>query len=389
MDRGIESSGKLMELHVHPGEQLLNERLKKREAAGLIRKLPQQKGLVDFCSNDYLGLSCSKALQQKIFRATLLHTHAPLGATGSRLLSGNTEYAEVLEKEIADFHEVEAALLFNSGYTANLGLFSCLAQKGDTIITDERIHSSVIDGCRIGFGKRLKFKHNDLESLEGKLKIATGICYVAIESIYSMDGDLAPLKEINTCCKKYGALLLVDEAHAFGVFGKGLVNLAGLSREVFATLITFGKALGAHGAAVLGSTLLRNYLLNFARPFIYSTAMPFSQLLHLKTAYQFLQDRQELPIILQRKIDLFHRLLSPAQALKGIRTPIHAVIIPGNVLVGKRSRQLAEMGMAVHPILSPTVPQGSERLRICLHTYNTDAEIKRLCQFLNPQNLRT
>jgi 8-amino-7-oxononanoate synthase len=225
----------------------INERLQNRAAQGLLRKLPLQQSLTDFCSNDYLGLSRSESLKIKVFEALQTYQGMPLGATGSRL--------------------------FNSGYTANLALFSCLPQKGDTIIIDELIHSSVIDGCRLSFANRVKFKHNNLQSLEEKIKKARGNCYVAVESVYSMDGDLAPLIEIAALCKTYGALLIVDEAHAFGVFGKGLVHLAGLTRDVFAVVITFGKALGAHGAAILGSQLLRSYLVNFARPFIYSNAI--------------------------------------------------------------------------------------------------------------------
>lgn len=364
---------------VNAATLLINERLEKRAAEGLLRKLPMQHDLADFCSNDYLGFARSPALKAKVFEAMQAHQDLPLGATGSRLLTGNSVFAETLEAEIAADHQVEATLLFNSGYTANLALFSCLPQKGDTIIIDELIHSSVIDGCRLSFANRMKFKHNDLQSLEEKIKKAKGTCYVAVESVYSMDGDLAPLKEIVTLCKNYGALLIVDEAHAFGVFGKGLVHLAGLTPDVFAVVITFGKALGAHGAAVLGSQLLRSYLINFARPFIYSTAMPFSNLLQLQTAFRFLQENAPLQQELQRKIQLFQQCLYPGSAVKTLQSPIQAIIIPGNEKVKMLSKKLAEEGLAVYPILSPTVPKGSERLRICLHTFNTDQDIEKLC----------
>lgn len=358
---------------------LINERLQKRAAEGSLRKLPLQQNLADFCSNDYLGFSSSPALKAQVFKAQEAHREMPLGATGSRLLSGNSVFAESLEAEIAAFMKVEASLLFNSGYTANLALFSCLPQKGDTLLIDELIHSSVIDGCRLSFANRIKFKHNDLQSLEDKLKRAKGSCYVAIESVYSMDGDLAPLMEITALCKNYGALLIVDEAHAFGVFGKGLVHLAGLTRDVFAVVITFGKALGAHGAAVLGSHVLRNYLLNFARPFIYSTAMSFSNLLQVQIAFRFLQENESLQQELQRKIHLFQQCLPPDSGTKTLRSPIQSIILPGNERVKRVSRELAEEGLAVYPILSPTVPKGKERLRICLHTFNTDLDIERLC----------
>jgi 8-amino-7-oxononanoate synthase len=357
----------------------INERLETRAAQGLLRRLPLPQSLTDFCSNDYLGFSRSEPLKTMFLQAQQIHQGMPLGATGSRLLTGNSVFAESMEAHLAAEHQVGAALLFNSGYTANLAIFSCLPQKGDTIIIDELIHSSVIDGCRLSFANRIKFKHNDLQSLEEKIKSAKGICYVAVESVYSMDGDLAPLMEIAAICRTYGALLIVDEAHAFGVFGKGLVHLAGLTRDVFAAVITFGKALGAHGAAVLGSELLRNYLINFARPFIYSTAMPFSNLLQLQTSFLFLKENEHLQQELRRKILLFHQFMSPGPANKTLQSPIQAIILPGKEKVRKVSKELAQEGLAVYPILSPTVPKGKERLRICLHTFNTDQDIENLC----------
>lgn len=357
----------------------INEQLQRRAAHGLLRKLPLQQSLTDFCSNDYLGLARSEALKAKLFDAQQIHQGMPLGATGSRLLTGNSVFAESLEADLAADHQVQAALLFNSGYTANLALFSCLPQKGDTILIDELIHSSVIDGCRLSFANRIKFRHNDLQSLKEEIKRAKGNCYVAVESVYSMDGDLAPLMEIAAICKTYGALLIVDEAHAFGVFGKGLVNLAGLTHDVFAIVITFGKALGAHGAAVLGSELLRNYLINFARPFIYSTAMPFSNLLQLQTSFQFLKENEHLQQELRRKILLFQQFMSPTSANNTLQSPIQAILLPGNEQVKTVSKALAKKGLAVYPILSPAVPKGKERLRICLHVFNTDQDIEKLC----------
>jgi 8-amino-7-oxononanoate synthase len=357
----------------------IDERLQKRATTGLLRKLPLQHDLTDFCSNDYLGFSRSEALKTKVLKEHQINQEMPLGATGSRLLTGNSVFAETLEADLAADHQVGAALLFNSGYTANLAIFSCLPQKGDTIIIDEFIHSSVIDGCRLSFANRIKFRHNDVQSLEEKIKIAKGSCYVAIESVYSMDGDLAPLIEIVALCKTYGALLIVDEAHAFGVFGKGMVNLAGLTYDVFAIVITFGKALGAHGAAILGSQSLRSYLINFARPFIYSTAMPFSNLLQIQTSLRFLKENEHFQQELQRKVLLFKQCLSPNTAIKTLQSPIQAFILPGNEEVKRLSKKLAEEGLAVYPILSPTVPKGKERLRICLHIFNTDQDIKKLC----------
>lgn len=364
----------------------LQKRVDERIENGLYRKLPVPSSLVDFCSNDYLGFSRCEELKNKLVNEYNNFIKQPLGSTGSRLLTGNSEFAEDLERDIAAYHDVDTALLFSTGYQANLGLFSCLLQKGDTLITDEHIHSSVIDGYRMTFAKRLKFNHNDLNHLESKLKFATGTCYVAIESIYSMDGDFAPLTAIYDLCQQYGALLIVDEAHAFGVFGKGLVHQAGLNRKIFAQVVTYGKALGAHGATVLGSQLLHTYLINFSRSFIYSTAMSFLQLLHIKTAYQHLEDHPEKQMHLQKNIQYYLKELSNPRQINDLESPIQTLIIPGNQAVKQASKQLENLGFAVYPILSPTVKKGQERLRICIHSHNTRQEIERLCHSIRKNN---
>ena len=189
-------------------------------------------------------------------------------------------------------HNADAGLIFNSGYDANLGLFSALPQRGETIIADELIHASIIDGARLSYANRYTFRHNDLQSLEDKLKQAKGNCYVVIESVYSMDGDTPPIAEILTLTEQYEANLIVDEAHAVGLYGFGLIDQQFQDR-VFARIVTFGKALGCHGAIVLGSNLLREYLINFARSFIYTTAASFHQMASIKMAYQLLQESDD------------------------------------------------------------------------------------------------
>ncbi|MBS1528430.1 MAG: aminotransferase class I/II-fold pyridoxal phosphate-dependent enzyme, partial [Bacteroidetes bacterium] len=203
-----------------PGD-LIKQKLSERQAQGTYRSLKPESALADFCSNDYLGFARSPVFRQKI-EEEISSAHAVLnGSTGSRLLSGNLSYTENLEHEIAGFHSAEAGLIYNSGYDANIGLFSSLPQKGDTIISDELIHASIIDGARLSFANRYSFRHNDLHSLEEKLKNARGRCYVAVESVYSMDGDSPPLLEMLTLTESYGASLIVDEAHAVGLFEKG------------------------------------------------------------------------------------------------------------------------------------------------------------------------
>jgi 8-amino-7-oxononanoate synthase len=364
-------------------EAFIKQRLAERKQAGSYRTLKPENSLVDFCSNDYLGFARSAELKNKIEDEVSNLQLALNGSTGSRLLSGNLQYTEDLEREIASFHNSKAGLLFNSGYDANLGLFSCLAQRGDTIITDELIHASIIDGARLSHANRYTFKHNNLESLEAKLKLAKGNCYVAIESVYSMDGDTPPLLDILQLTEKYGAALMVDEAHAIGLYKKGLVNELGIEDRVFARVMTFGKGLGCHGAIVLGSEVLRNYLINFARSFIYTTAASVHQVASIKMAYEMLQDSDEVINALHKNIVLFKAGVSNASALLKSESAIQCLLLNDNELARNAALQLQNKGLDVRAILSPTVPIGTERLRICLHAYNTVDEINMLTKTIN------
>lgn len=361
------------------------EKLALRKIEGMQRKLQCSNTLYDFSSNDYLGFSRSSFLKKEISKAMEEHPLTLLGSTGSRLLSGNTEFAEQLEKEIATVHLAENGLIFNSGYSANTALFSCIPQKGDTIICDEFIHASVIDGARLSFARRLKFKHNDLEDLEKKIKASTGSCYVAVESVYSMDGDLADLLHITKICQQYNAHLIVDEAHAFGVFSTGLVDLLGIHHAVFARVVTFGKALGLHGAIVLGTDLMRDYLINFARPFIYTTAPPFSQLLAIQIAYKHLLTHPQYEVGLQHKSSILKSNMPSQELLRSSKNPsaIQCVFLDGNEKVMEFSKALQQLGFDIKAIRSPTVPKGKERLRICMHLHNTEQEILELCEYLH------
>lgn len=360
-------------------QDFIQQKLQSRQEAGNYRKLRPENRLIDFCSNDYLGFARSEQLAERIQEEiSACNTLNINGSTGSRLISGNSDYAENLERFIADYHDAESGLLFNSGYDANLGLLSSLPQRHDTVIHDELAHASIIDGIRLSNATRYTFKHNDTESLEQKLKAAKGLIYVVIESVYSMDGDQAPLEAISRLCKQYNAVLIVDEAHALGVFGKGLVNQLNLQKEVFARVITFGKALGAHGAVVLGPATLRNYLINFARSFIYTTAAPLHQLATIKAGYRFLTSSGALIDELQGKIDLYNRLMSGQHKSIFSSSVIQTIIIGGNDATRNVAQSLQQQGFDVRPILSPTVAAGTERLRICLHTYNTDEQIIQL-----------
>ena len=365
--------------------------LDKRRQESLYRTLQVHENLADFCSNDYLSFArLSTTLEVAGDEGSPFLT----GATGSRSISGNTRYAEELEAMLARFHHAEAALLFNSGYDANLGLFSCIARKEDMLVCDELIHASIIDGCRLSYAARLRFAHNDIHDLEKKLRHArertaqAGEIWVAVESVYSMDGDMAPLKEIVAVCKKYGANLIVDEAHATGVFGRqgrGLVSHYGLEEEVFARVHTFGKAIGCHGAVIVGSEVLRNYLINFARSFIFTTALPMHSLVLIRAAYRRLMDDSFSHAFLHRLIEHFKKDFNSCGDIFLIdsNSPVQSLVIPGNARAREVSAALQARGFDVRAILSPSVAAGKERLRISLHMHNTIKQVDALKEAIN------
>jgi 8-amino-7-oxononanoate synthase len=367
---------------MNKAEEFIKHKLKQRLDNASLRKLISSGLPVDFCSNDYLGFARSAELRNAINVEVAALQPVNNGSGGSRLLSGNTTYTEEAERYIARFHNSEAGLIFNSGYDANVGLLSSLGQKGDTFICDELIHASLIDGARLTHANRYTFKHNDLTDLEAKLKVAKGIIYVIVESVYSMDGDIAPLQHISDLCKLYQANLIVDEAHATGVFGKhgvGLVQSLKLEQHIFARIVTFGKAIGCHGAIVLGSTSLREYLINFSRSFIYTTAAPLHNIIAVKCAYKMLA-ALDYSTELNKKIVLFTSLINKLDVSGITASPsaIQTILFPGNSNARNAATELQANNFDVRPILSPTVPEGKERLRICLHLYNTDEEIRNL-----------
>jgi 8-amino-7-oxononanoate synthase len=362
--------------------RLLDERREQQSFREL--RLPGDK--VDFCSNDYLGLARNADVRAYIH--TLMEERHPAhGSTGSRLLAGNYEWILSVEKDLAAFHQAAAGLLYNSGYDANLGVFSCLGRKGDTIIYDQLIHASIRDGVRLSAAAAFSFLHNDMTDLEKKLKNASGNIFVAVESIYSMDGDLAPLTAIAGLCGQYNAHLIVDEAHATGIIGprgEGLVQQLELTDACFARIHTFGKAVGCHGAVVLGSEILRDYLINFSRSFIYTTALPPAALAAIEAGYSAFPYMQEERAHLLALIGQFQAGLSHVELLAG-NTPIQAVLTRGNDNTRKIAATLQAAGLDVRPILHPTVPKGAERLRIVLHSFNTREEVARLIKVLQAE----
>jgi 8-amino-7-oxononanoate synthase len=374
---------------MRPIEQYLNKKLTEREQAGNLRQLRTQRAAVDFFSNDYLGVATNNLLQP-LMEGMNMGT----GSTGSRLLSGNTKEAEELEDRIAKFHDAEAALLFNSGYDANLGLITAISSRHNTILYDELCHASLIDGIRLSHASSYKFLHNDLADLEGKLERNKdrGPILIVTESVFSMDGDMAPLEQMLDIAERYDAAMIVDEAHATGVFGErgeGLVCRLGLADRVFARVHTYGKAMGCHGAAVLGDKLLKSFLINFSRPFIFTTALPPHTVSSITAAYEYLAQANFSNAGLHELIGYFRSKI-PGSGMHGWKdspSSIQALVVGGNEKTKAIATALQNAGLQINAILHPTVTEGEERLRICLHAFNAKEEIDRIFTIIKDTNV--
>ncbi len=368
----------------------LQQKLDERKAANALRQTNSLNGLVDFSSNDYLGMAASGGLFEAAHQYLLDRKLAVNGATGSRLITGNHALYDEAETIIASFHKAESALIFNSGYDANLGFFSSVPQKGDVVLYDEFIHASIRDGIRLSGAASYKFPHNDTEALyklvERHRSKATEL-YIVTESVFSMDGDCPNLLGMADMARRYKCRLVVDEAHAIGVFGEngeGLALVHIKPEEIFARIVTFGKALGCHGAAILGGDGLRTYLINFARSFIYTTALPPHALATIICAYKKLEEEDGNRIALHNAIMHFKWETERLKLTKFILSfsTIHCIVIPGNENVKKIAAVLQRDGYDVKAILSPTVPEGQERLRFCVHTFNTRSHITHALEIL-------
>lgn len=361
----------------------LAEKLHEREKSNSLRQLKHFSAqAADFSSNDYLGIARNPIFKEKLVEKLQSYPF-PLGATGSRLLTGNSAAAERLEHELATFHLAEAALLFQSGYAANVGIFASIPQQGDTILYDQLVHASIRDGIRLSKATSFAFQHNDLNDLRQKLTQAKGNVFIAVESVYSMDGDLCPLTDLCLLAEAHGAHIILDEAHSTGIFGdrgEGFAVSLGLHTRIFARLHTFGKAVGYHGAAVLGSCVLRDYLVNFARPFVYSTSLPATDILGIEVAYELLYNAQLQRDQLWENIRFFEHL-AKQQSTSAWRTnpsPVQTLMISGNEAVVAVAKQFADLNICALPIRYPSVPKGAERIRFCLHNYNSIEEIQQI-----------
>lgn len=368
-------------------DEILSRKLEQAHIKGSFRQLKHNTSLFDFCSNDYLGIASNKYLEDRSSAILKRLSHLNYGSGGSRLISGHHSFIDELEQLIAETHEAEASLVFNSGYNANMSVLSSIPQKGDVILYDELCHASIKDGMRLSFADRYSFQHNKVLELETKLeKYAPKQCYVVIESVYSMDGDLAPLKAIADLCERFQAILIVDEAHSTGTFGKngsGLTCDLDLHKHIPIRIHTYGKALGCHGASVVGSNILKNYLINFSRQFIYTTALPLHSYTNIYAAYEYLKEHYKR---LQQTLNAKQRLFSSSMLHnKDIicQSPIVSIIIGGNEETKTKAKSLQVQGFDVRAILSPTVPLGKERLRVCLHVFNSDESIIKLAKLIS------
>jgi 8-amino-7-oxononanoate synthase len=326
---------------------------------------------LNFSSNDYLGLSADPRLREAVVAA--LAAGSPVGSTGSRLLSGHAAVWEALESQLAEFVCAEEALYFSSGYAANVGLFSSVLRPDDVVFSDSANHASIIDGIRLSGARKVIFPHLDLNVLEDELRqplAGAGQKFLAVESVFSMDGDRAPLADLVALAERYGANLIVDEAHATGVFGpqgRGLVAAAEAEGRVFAVVHTCGKALAGMGAFVSGSRTLKQYLVNRARTFIFSTALPPYLAAQMRAAIEIVSRADAART---RLAGLAAHLRARLQEAGFDTAKSDSQIVP--VILGENERalqfaaRLCQEGFAVRAIRPPTVPAGSARLRLSL-----------------------
>jgi 8-amino-7-oxononanoate synthase len=360
----------------------MRDELEKLRAQSQFRSLENPQG-ISLCSNDYLGLASDPRLKQAV--ADAVARSSRVGATGSRLLSGNSPEWEDLEAEFARFAGTEAALYFGSGYAANIGLLSSILQPGDVAFSDALNHASLIDGIRLSGARKVIYPHIDLAFLEKSLreqKDAPGAKVIVTESIFSMEGDIAPLRELLNLARAYGAELVVDEAHATGVCGpqgRGMATEFKCEREILVSVHTCGKALASSGAFVCGGSALREFLVNRARTFIFSTAMPPYMAGQIRAALELARQADAERSYL-REIAALLRTELRARGLHfgSSATHIVPIILGSNENALRVAAQLQANGFAAKAIRPPTVPAGTSRIRISLTCKITAEDVRRI-----------
>ncbi|QDH77592.1 pyridoxal phosphate-dependent aminotransferase family protein [Echinicola soli] len=367
--------------------QFIQAKLAQATTSNRLRTLKTPpKDNIDFFSNDYLGYATKGLLAQHTSLPTPSHWS---GATGSRLISGNHPEMEQLERDVAQLLDSPSALLYNSGYMANTGLLSALGEKDSVFIFDEHVHASIKEGMRLGFGQKAAFQHNDLEDLEKKL---TFHCkqdkrlFVLTEGLFSMHGDVPDVAQMLRICEKYNAALIIDDAHSLGTLGdenKGISYRFAQHPNLWARVITFGKAAGAHGAMVLGTESLRNFLINFSRAFIYTTAPSRDQVNSIRAALDLFDSKTNFPALKNAVTTYLELTGTLTSQFSNNQSPIQYWLCSDVPLLKEKVTQLQKSGINCYPILSPTVKTGEERIRIVLHAFNTKEEISKLINILN------
>lgn len=359
--------------------KLLQQRLQQHEDSGLKRELSQPQS-IDFCSNDYLGFAQDLELKARFVRR--LTDFNAVGSSGSRLLRGNLSIHEETEQLLAMFSGREAALLFSSGYLANLAIMQALLRSGDRVFSDALNHASMIDGIRLTAAQKIIFPHRDYDFLEQKLKENKnfhGLTLIFSESLFSMEGDLADLNHLAALSERYGALLIIDEAHSTGLWGNSLVHTLGLKNQVFATIHPAGKALGASGAWIAGSDLLKRSLINFARSFIFSTApLPALSLLLQEAIYFYEEVGEKRSAVVRQRAAQVRQCLALPNDKSHDESPIIAVPMGSNQRALTIAHELQKLGWDIRAIRPPTVPENTARLRITVKWQNTETQIKQL-----------
>ncbi|MEW5737835.1 MAG: 8-amino-7-oxononanoate synthase [Myxococcota bacterium] len=377
-----------------PVDTWAREELASLEAKGLRRHLeplesPQGPRIrvggreyVNFSSNDYLGLANDAQVKEAAREAVLRHG---VGSGASRLIVGDTEAHQALERAVADFEETEAALLFNSGYAANVGVLSALVGPGDVVFSDALNHASLIDGCRLAKATVVVFPHRDVGALEALVATHPGRRRLVVtDAIFSMDGDRAPLLALSELCRREGLGLLVDEAHATGVLGArgaGLCEATGVRPDVL--MGTLSKGLGCVGAYVAGSAALRDLLFNKARSLVFSTALPPAMCAAAQAALRRVQEDLSLRAALWRNIHAFSSGLRALGLPAHEDSPIFSLVLGEPERALAASRSLREQGLLVKPIRPPTVPVGTSRLRVALSAGHRLEDVERLLAALS------
>jgi glycine C-acetyltransferase len=341
------------------------------------------KDLINFSSYNYLGLSYRPEVIEAAVEATRKYG---LGASGSPILSGTMELHEELADKVATFKQKESAILFSTGYSVNLGVISGLMRPGDTVITDQYSHASIVDGIILSKAKVRFFRHNRVDDLEKKLKRATGKKLVVVEGVYSMDGDLPVLPEIVEVCKRYNARVMIDEAHSafiFGETGRGVAEHFGLEDEIDIHMGTFSKSLGGVGGYVAGSFKLTNYLRGFARSRVFSCALPPGVTAGISKALDLARDEPELRKRLWENVHIAQKLLKDAGVdIGNSESQVIPVMIRDDKHIFSYGEQLMHEGVYLNPVRFPAVGKHRSRFRISISAGHTKEQLERGCDIL-------